>query len=565
MDLILLSMGVYWLILFVIWWRMNAGLGIFSEVAKELSGFMMEKALGPGASLVEGRGESASKAWLFTGATWAFLGSSLVFIEKWLHHSPQALHSMSGWGWNPTTTSLYLAGDGALVYGGLGALLIAGGLHVVPRMSNVRLASEVNAHLMAFVWSAAVVLHIVASQGTSDLSGLLGFIAFALLFMAQLAIFVNLLLTVANRDSPLAAPQMFILLGHGSYFASFGAFLVLGPSVAGTTFWMMVAQMSTGFFLGSAFGLSLYAVSRATRRPIWSGSLVGVSMIFVFATLTPLAFTPTNAAYAAFNFGIMGLDVGLPALGDVSRIAWSMLLSLSLIPAVAMSANLLATLRRNPGAAASTPGLPLIAFGALMLPLMTAGSLFGAVDLFGGSGELAVIVDTMATVGLVTVLLPLTLGAALVIYPDIVGREVDLGAGKGSWAYWGIVVGGIGGGAVLLMADFAASAFLEAGPADDATSSLVHELAVVGTILFYGVVIGTLANALAMARGTFEGARVGDAPLLDASGGPHRYLVAGETSVRDLLTAGVTLDTVLVIEEEDDSPGSATILVDEEE
>ncbi len=563
MEVIILSMAVYWLLLLFIWWRVNSGLGMFSEVAKELSSFMMEKALGPGASLVEGRDASAARVWLFTGAVWSFVGASLLFVEKWLQHSPTALHSLESWGWSATTSSLYLAGDAAFVYGGLASLLIAGGLHVVPRMSSVGLASEVNAHLMAYVWSMAVLLHVVASQFSSELASLLGFIAFALLFVAQLAIFVNLLLTVAERDSKLAAPQCFIILGHGSYFAAFGSFIVLGPGVASITYWVMVQQMISGFFLGSAFGLALYAVSRGTRRPIWSGSLVGIALLMTFVSVTPMAFDVANASYAAFTFGIMGLGVTMPVLGDVSRIAFAMFLALSLIPAIAMSTNLLATLRRNPVAAATSPGLPLIGFGAFMLPIVAAASLFGVVDAFGGSGELTGILDSMHTIAMVTVFTPLILGAAISLYPDIVGRTPDFTAGKESWIYWGIVVGGIGGGAVLLMGDFSAAAFLEAG-GEEMTSTVAHDLMTFGSILFYGVVLALLANALSMIRGVFEGTPVGVAPLLDATGGPPRYLVAGDTSVRDLLTAGVSLDTMLVIEQQDDDPGSATLLVEEE-
>jgi len=564
MEVIILSMAVYWLILLFIWWRINSGLGMLSEVVKELSGFMMEKALGPGATLVEGREASAAKVWMFTGAIWSFVGASLLFIEKWLHHSPAAMNSFESWGWVASTSSLYLAGQIALVFGGLGAFLIAGSLHVLPRMSNISLASEVNAHLMAFVWSIGISLHVAVSQFTTDLAGLLGFVSFALLTVVQLAIFVNLLLTISERAAPLAAPQWFIILGHGSYFAALGSFIILGPAVASTTFWMMFQQMTSGFVLGTSFGLALYAVSRTTQRPIWSGSLVGVALFMTFATTTPLGFDVANGAFAAFTFGVMNLGVTLPILGDVSRIAFALFMSLSLIPAIAMSGNLIATLRRNPVAATTSPGLPLIGLGAFMLPIMTAGSLFGAVDIFGGSGELMGIIGSLHSISLITVITPLILGSMICLYPDIIGRTPDFSAGKASWVYWGILVGGVGGGAVLLMGDFAMAAYIEAG-ATEMNSTVVKDLMMFGSILYYGFVLAMLANALSMVRGAFKGTAAGEAPMVDSSGGPQRYIVSGNTSVRDLLTAGVSLDTVLVTEEQDESSGGATLLIDEEE
>jgi hypothetical protein len=150
------------------------------------------------------------------------------------------------------------------------------------------------------------------------------------------------------------------------------------------------------------------------------------------------------------------------------------------------------------------------------------------------------------------------------LYPDIIGRTPDFSAGKASWIYWGILVGGVGGGAVLLMGDFAAAAYLEAG-ATEMDSTVVNDLMMFGSILYYGFVLAMMANALSMVRGAFEGTASVEAPMVDSSGGPRRYIVSGSTSVRDLLTAGVSLDTMLVPEEQDKSSGSATFLIDEEE
>ena len=82
----------------------------------------------------------------------------------------------------------------------------------------------------------------------------------------------------------------------------------------------------------------------------------------------------------------------------------------------------------------------------------------------------------------------------------------------------------------------------------------------ISSILFYGVVLGVLF----LAQNVVRGARSIDAEPEFSILGPSRYVISGNTTVRDLSTAGVTLDTVLTTDDGIDDSIGPTILSEEE-
>ena len=64
MDVIVSTLTIFWLLLALSFILMKRGLWIFNDVAKGLSMFMLEKALGPASDFVSGRPGSASTTWL---------------------------------------------------------------------------------------------------------------------------------------------------------------------------------------------------------------------------------------------------------------------------------------------------------------------------------------------------------------------------------------------------------------------------------------------------------------------------------------------------------------------
>ena len=105
-DQALTSMFLFWGLMLLTYFLMQNGLSIFNDVTKSMSLFMLEKALGPGIDLVEGREGAASKTWFIQGMLWLIAASTLAFEGLWLKQAPTALHSRSAWGYAPPARSL---------------------------------------------------------------------------------------------------------------------------------------------------------------------------------------------------------------------------------------------------------------------------------------------------------------------------------------------------------------------------------------------------------------------------------------------------------------------------
>ena len=67
MDVIISTLATFWLLLAISFVLIKRGLWIFNDVAKGLSMFMLEKALGPAIDFVSGRPGSSSSTWIIHG------------------------------------------------------------------------------------------------------------------------------------------------------------------------------------------------------------------------------------------------------------------------------------------------------------------------------------------------------------------------------------------------------------------------------------------------------------------------------------------------------------------
>jgi hypothetical protein len=79
MDAVLSTMMIFWVLVFAFYALVHRGLWIFTDVARGMGLFMLEKALGPGIELVEGRENSAARSWIIQSALWLFFGATLTF------------------------------------------------------------------------------------------------------------------------------------------------------------------------------------------------------------------------------------------------------------------------------------------------------------------------------------------------------------------------------------------------------------------------------------------------------------------------------------------------------
>lgn len=532
----------------------NRGFWVFTDVSKSLSMFMLEKALGPPIDFVEGKKGSAATTWILHGALWLIPSSTITFCGLWLAHDPDALHSLSSWGLNPSSSSLIVSGFLITVYGSIGMLLIGAAMHIVPELGGTDLATEKNATLMSLIWTLAVFVMFVATNNPEILGFKIMIVSTVLINLALLAIIVNLLITAASRSKKMPLPGWMMIIGLISAPISVVSLVVSGSIDTGIGQWLATRMAGTTFFLMLS-GALLYGASRGSGNPLWSRSLAAVTLSGAIITISPAGLIEGDVA-ADF----LALDKAIfdPSRNDI--IAGSFLLALSLIPAIALSANVLATLRgddvfmENP----DSPGMPEINLAAFMIVPITIGALFISTDHLTGTNELTGIHMSLALMGIWFVSVPASLGSALSIFPEVSGRNV-LSINRSRWAFWLMAGGAFSGLVFTMMADFSDMTLTEAAIEEEIRTA--KRLRVLGSILFYGTVLGAIYHSMNMISGTFRGSLVGAESSESSTSISSPYKLTKETTIRKILAQREgKLDTVVIPETTTEDQGRATEL-----
>jgi hypothetical protein len=545
------TMLFYWIAIFTVYVMLNRGIWVFTDVSKSMSMFMLEKALGPAIDFAEGRPGSGARAWIMQGAFWLIPASAFTFCGLWLGHEPTALHSLGSWGYSPTSETLLLAGNLVALFGAVGMLLIGAGLHIVPKLGGTQLASERNAALMSFVWTISVLIIAIGAHKPVLLGLKVLFVGTAIQVLALIAVIVNQLLTAASRTRKMPLPAWLIIIGLISDPIATVIIAVTGGLGTGLGQWLLVRMVAGGFFFLQVAGVSLYAASQGTGNPLWSRSLAAVTLLGALLALNPMGDTSGKLAADMFGFAVGAFE---PTSNDV--IAGSFLMALAAIPIIALSSNILVTMRgddvfmENP----DSPGMPEINMGALMLIPLGIGALFVQTDALTGGNELGGISSTLLLLVVWLLLVPLALGSALCVYPAVTGRNL-MSTNRSRWAFWMMSGGAFSGLIITMMADFSDMALVEAAVEDDSTIS--NELRAIGSVLFYGTVIGAILHCLNMINGIFRGA-FADAQATPSSSSIEQasYNLTAGTTVRKILASGANLDTEVVpISQADDSGG----------
>ncbi len=548
------SVLVFWVAMIAVFVMINRGFWVFTDVSKSLSMFMLEKALGPPIDFVEGKKGSAATTWILHGALWLIPSSTVTFCGLWLAHDSDALHALSSWGLNPSSSSLIVSGLLITVYGSMGMLLIGSAMHIIPELGGTNLATEKNATLMSLIWTLSVFVMFVAVNRPEILGFKIMPVSTVLINLALLAIIVNLLITAASRSKKLPLPGWMMIIGLISAPMSVVSLVISGSIDTGIGQWLATRMAGTTFFLMLS-GALLYGASRGSGNPLWSRSLAAVTLSGAILTISPSGLIEGDVAA---DFLALDKSIFDPSRNDV--IAGSFLLALSLIPAIALSANVLATLRgddvfmENP----DSPGMPEINLAAFMIVPITIGALFVSTDYLTGTNELTGIHMSLALTGIWLVSVPASLGSALSIFPEVSGRNV-LSINRSRWAFWLMAGGAFSGLAFTMMADFSDMALAEAAVEDEI--NIANRLRVLGSILFYGTVLGAIYHSLNMISGTFRGSIVGGDSSESSSSISSPYKLTKETTIRKILAQREgKLDTVVIPETTTEDQGRATEL-----
>jgi hypothetical protein len=320
--------------------------------------------------------------------------------------------------------------------------------------------------------------------------------------------------------------------------------------------WLSYHLFGGAFFFAGVTGVALYASSIASGNPLWSKSLVGVTLFGSILTINPFG----------DNHGQMVMDVFGPlaennvvAFSNQDMLAASFLMALAFIPIFAFASNMLVTMRGSDVFVDSPnyPGNAELNLGAWLIVPIAIGSLFVQTDTVSGTSELVGIADSLSVMSLWLIIVPLSLGAALSLYPELTGRHLFSNS-RARWGYLMMTGGAISGLSITMIADFMDMALVEMMVEDP--SALSEELRKVGSVMFYGVVIGSIFHSLNMVNGMFRGELISQKSVKSSSISVESYFLVSPMTVRRILASGASLDTEVYPTEEDNGKGSATSL-----
>ena len=132
-----------------------------------------------------------------------------------------------------------------------------------------------------------------------------------------------------------------------------------------------------------------------------------------------------------------------------------------------------------------------------------------------------------------------------------------LSINRSRWAFWLMAGGAFSGLVFTMMADFSDMALIEAAVEEE--NSTANRIRVLGSVLFYGTVIGSVYHSLNMISGTFRGTLASEEQNISSTSISSPYMLTKETTVRKILAQREgKLDTVVVPESSTELPGSAT-------
>ncbi len=520
--MLLVDIVTVWAGFLLIWVLINRGVPVFQELIRDMTDFFMEKALGPGADLFEGRAGSGTVAWMMHGMLWTCIGAAFTFIGLWMNHEPDAIASLSSIYYEPSTATVQTAAFGA-ASGGILMLLIGAGLHINGRLSGAGVASETNAVLVSYAFSMTLLLGFVSDHTDSTWGGYLETAAGVIAVLVMIAILANHLLTLGRRTNDTVMPSQWLIIGGlGLPLLMCAADFVLDLHDA------VLESMAILPMLASGLAVALYVAPFASAAPLWSRTLAGTTVFMTFVTLSPI--------------GIEGAAES--SMGDAAML--TILYAASMVPLLAAAGNVMQTARTNWGKATGNPASTAVMIGMIMVVGSAIGHLFVGSDVHSMS-EIQHLSNPMDLLFLWGGMGMIAWGGVLACFPSASGRSLD--SNETSRTTMWLVAGGatlaflfsMGSSMISAAYDAAATANDSIDP-DLIDMSAVATMDVLASIAFYTVSIASILMMINMIRGLFSGAPLGtDEPTPQSAN--RIALTPGSTTIRQLIAAGAGADT----------------------
>ena len=180
-----------------------------------------------------------------------------------------------------------------------------------------------------------------------------------------------------SNFSPISVPSWFLVLGLYALLISRFA-NALGEALDMTGMVWVAGTMSSGWVpLALMFAVGYHVISHVTGQPIWSGSLTKASMLLLFFTVPPFFLAEANHADAFWK-----------SIGAI-------LATVGLMPILAASTNMIATIRKNASAVVESPGAVAAAGAAILLPIYALLGYFTGLNVMVGDGTLIDVANTV--------------------------------------------------------------------------------------------------------------------------------------------------------------------------
>ena len=129
--------------------------------------------------------------------------------------------------------------------------------------------------------------------------------------------------------------------------------------------WLVLKLYGAPFFLWSVSALALYSAALGSRSPLWSRTLSGTVLVGLVIT---------TSAYQSLDGGLFSSlitqNASMPSVSDTSRMFGTFLVALSLAPMLALSANIIATIRTSGKSPEITNGMAILVASSFSLVIL---------------------------------------------------------------------------------------------------------------------------------------------------------------------------------------------------
>ena len=526
---------------------MVKGIGGMSSSLRQVGMFLLNKAPAGLIDLFNDKPGSGTKTWLRFGMAWFFMACLGMFLGIWHRYDPTALNSLSSIGWSYDDGSMLTDYTAIFFSTALNYLLVGAALVAISRASRGRLASEASASMVAVLLTVSTIVTLllpaifslidIANEASvlENIQRLSMYLAGSLLHIALL---INVFITIGDREHDDLSPTTWFLVL--ALVAKIMAMLLIffGGLIESTQTVWMAERVFTGWVpLALIFAVAHHVIPFTAGKPVWSESMLKVSMLFLFVTIPPFFVSAADGGEFLQNIGAILMTIGL-------------------LPLLAGSFNMVATAASSPEKIVKNPGAFAATAAMLILPIYAIGGFFTGMDTFVGMDKLGSMAQTVDTGFISTVGSLMMLAAIFTSYPLIAGKKLAK-AKNAQLAVWFTLVGGVASTIAALMGDFTAYAVTNSGIEDAVAST--EGFFLVSAAMFYLVSLGSIIAALSMIHtGRPNNASYSDMSV--QSDIDSYTLVDGSTTIRTLLARGVGVDTTLHIGAVQEDEGGSSIV-----